>query len=388
LNLFLTIYQSILDSKAIKSQNENLNDIQLIAIKELLKIFLNPSHEKPAFSLIFEHLIRKPVKETNVYNKYAQAYCINKIIQHKPEYYASQLLSMISNLLNECNSIETFGVSTLLIDTLGFLCKNEYVDMKSTWTAMYPKFKNEKRIQVIEAYCDFVSNAAYLNDSEYNLFIEDMLRLLWNLCQFDNSHAEMTNISLASISKFRISQLKCSYFPQLIIEKLKIKYKKTMDDEQNMNKSIDEIFVKIPASCFMDLFDALQPGSYAGYSRLIINLLTHELNTMPKRVFYLNRERLLTSEENIEKNRLLFDCLNQYTYEHSQRTLKFMSDAKDVSYLLYAYDVRVEKNREGKPTRRHKSMFWRNYEQTLVLIITKVSLLFVCRFIFTCDLSG
>jgi hypothetical protein len=37
-----------------------------------------------------------------------------------------------------------------------------------------------------------------------------------------------------------------------------------MAKEQNLNKTIDEVFEKIPATCFFDLFYSLNPNAYNG----------------------------------------------------------------------------------------------------------------------------
>ena len=48
--------------------------------------------------------------------------------------------------MNTMNTSDNMaGLSALLIDTLGFLCESQVIDMKSTWDELMAKFKQEKR---------------------------------------------------------------------------------------------------------------------------------------------------------------------------------------------------------------------------------------------------
>lgn len=97
---------------------------------------------------------------------YMKAYCINKIIKHRPDYYAQELLATISSLLNQCVNKNDQGICALLLDTISYLCESEVVDMMSTWTAILPQFKSEKRPLALNAFCRFMSVAAKLKHLE------------------------------------------------------------------------------------------------------------------------------------------------------------------------------------------------------------------------------
>lgn len=97
---------------------------------------------------------------------YMKAYCINKIIKYRPDYYAQELLATISNLLNQSVHENDQGVSAILLDTISYLCESEVVDMMSTWSALLPQFKSEKRNLALNAFCRFMSVAAKLKHLE------------------------------------------------------------------------------------------------------------------------------------------------------------------------------------------------------------------------------
>ena len=65
--------------------------------------------------------------------------------------YAQELLATISNIINSCGYQEDAGVCAVLIDSMAYLCHSEVVDIESTFEALYPQFKVEKR-QFIEHF--------------------------------------------------------------------------------------------------------------------------------------------------------------------------------------------------------------------------------------------
>lgn len=114
---------------------------------------------------------------------YMQAYCINKIIQYRPDYYAQELLATISNLLNQSVNQNDQGISAILLDTISYLCESEVVDMMSTWSALLSQFKTEKRPLALNAFCRFMSVAAKLkhleSDNEVNFRIKYHIILIF-----------------------------------------------------------------------------------------------------------------------------------------------------------------------------------------------------------------
>lgn len=106
-----------------------------------------------------------------------------------------------------------------------------------------------------------------------------------------------------------------------------------------------------------------------------LKLLESELNSMPKRVLYFNVEKKRDEEEEKENQEKIFYNLKQHLSEQVKGTTKELNSiAKnvDIAYMLFCYDVPVEKGKDGKPTKRHTIMYWRNYEQTLMQILSKV----------------
>ena len=93
---------------------------------------------------------------------YTKAFCIYELIVYRPDYYAQEFLATISNLINYCNQPGDGGVCAVLINALAVLCETEVVDMKSTFNALYPQFKNETRTLTLNSYCRFMATVVHL----------------------------------------------------------------------------------------------------------------------------------------------------------------------------------------------------------------------------------
>ena len=66
---------------------------------------------------------------------------------------------------------------------------------------------------------------------------------------------ETTSSALSALGKFNRTHFKCSYLPKTFQEIIINKNKKLVNLEANKDKSIDEIFLQVPASCYIDIFN-------------------------------------------------------------------------------------------------------------------------------------
>jgi len=146
--------------------------VKSVCMQQLTKLCKN-NFDHMAYPYLAKELVKSESltysSEIRLEMMYTKAHCIFEIISHRPDYYAQKLIATISSLLNTCNEKDDEGVCALLIDTLGFLCDCEVVDLVSTWNALVPLFKKEKRVLTLNAFCRFVSVVAkfeHLNVAE------------------------------------------------------------------------------------------------------------------------------------------------------------------------------------------------------------------------------
>lgn len=99
---------------------------------------------------------------------------------------------------------------------------------------------------------------------------------------------------------------------------------------------------------------------------------------MPKRVFYFNTEKQKTFEEQTEFHEKIFGNFSSYLSEEIKTVIRDLQVSKEVNieFLLFGFDVSIEKDSSGKQTKRQKMIHWRNYEQILTLILSKGKFVF------------
>jgi len=140
-----------------------------------------------------------------------------------------------------------------------------------------------------------------------------------------------------------------------------------------VNKSIDDIFEKIPANCFIDLFYSLKSNSFQGLSQLLQTFLIEEIDSIPRRLISLAQEKELTIDDQERIQKSFYRIVNDYLTNEFELNLTQKNNTKiDGTYLLYCYDSPVELNSYGKPIKRQIPINWKNYEKQFNLLVTKV----------------
>ena len=92
------------------------------------------------------------------------------------------------------------------------------------------------------------------------------------------------------------------------------KYSKLIESDANKEKSVDEIFdQKIPASCYMDLFEMFDfAQDNFGLAKFFESILINELNKMPRRSIAQAAEKVISKTDRIESSYNLVESINGY----------------------------------------------------------------------------
>lgn len=150
-----------------------------------------------------------------------------------------------------------------------------------------------------------------------NEFYVRMVETLWSLV--DNTAA--VNSALVELSKFRKDAFKISYLPSKVLQSFREKCRKLIDAEENKGKSLDEIFPQIQASCYIDLFRHLDETSRHGLGELFKSILAEELDSMPRRIKSLAREKVYSEDEQRAAQKGFYDQLKTYLAEQYNHDL-------------------------------------------------------------------
>ncbi len=347
--------------------------------------------------LVYPHLSKElvsvrtdstPIDSTSLYTK---ALCIQEIITYRPDYYAQELLATISTLINICNQKAHAGISAILVDTMAALCHTEVVDMVSTFSALHPQFKNEKRTLTLQAHCRFMSTLASLEHlctaDQADSFYERVIRILWSMSCNKTNEIEVNSAAFSALSKFKRAHFKCSFLDDNVQEALKERNRKLVSMEANKDKTIDEIFAAgVPASCYLDIFRHLDVRAYSGFKEFLVAGLVDEIDSMPRRV-QSGREKVVTEDEQQTRQNSFYAVLGGFLGEEARQSVERLETegggkAESAGFLLDCSDVGCaggQRSSGGKAMKVNPVTQWESYEKTLRLLLTKVSEHVLCN---------
>lgn len=91
--------------------------------------------------------------------------------------------------------------------------------MNSTWGALLPQYKIEKRVLALNSYCRFMSVASKIPNLTESDVGTKMIETLWGLVRPSEANLDtklIMNSALEELGKFNKSLFKPSYFPGFV----------------------------------------------------------------------------------------------------------------------------------------------------------------------------
>ncbi|XP_028147022.2 focadhesin [Diabrotica virgifera virgifera] len=162
--------------------------------------------------LLVQNVPVKKVWERNV----VKAYILKKICEKKPELYGKDVIAHLSKILNDCDDDNGALPCSLAIEAITVLCRAGVIDIKTTWSTLSPKFKNDMRVQVVKSLCALTQEIPQLSDTDnYKDLFEDVTKTLWYYGELGNS--EISETALLSLTTFGMEHI-CMHLPEKYLE--------------------------------------------------------------------------------------------------------------------------------------------------------------------------
>ena len=133
-------------------------------------------------------------------------------------------------------------------------------------------------------------------------------------------------------------------------------------------------------------------------------ILTNEIDSIPRRAISFAKEKVLTEDEQQLSHRDFYDLIKNFLrkkYEIDLKTFESLNSSSNsnlilsfimyyknynkyliyfiVCYILFCYDPPVDRNLEGKVIKKHIKSYWKNYKETLKLLLIDVNLFLLNR---------
>ncbi|KAJ8977316.1 hypothetical protein NQ317_009334 [Molorchus minor] len=172
--------------------------------------------EPKCYSYLENMLVRYNFPEKKWESYVTKAYTLKELCERKPELYGKEMVAHLSKVLNDYNTDDGSLPCALAIDGITALCRAEVIDAVTTWTALWPKFINDRRVPVIKSLCGLIHEIPTLPYTEsYTTLIEEVVQVLWNYVDFGDP--QISEVALYSLTSFPFERI-CAQMPEKYLD--------------------------------------------------------------------------------------------------------------------------------------------------------------------------
>jgi len=214
----------------------------------------------------------------------AQAVVIRDILRTHASQLGSDLLPVLSNILNQCSSPEGATACCIAIEGIKILCKHSVIDMKTTIKVLSPKCSKDRRPSVLSAYIKLLGLAATfkLSGSEYHSFLSENVKWLWQTASSCN-HVNVVRAAYESLGQYPLEMTQLKMLPSQARLGLKLPSKYCATPCEAARKP-EDVLPYVPSECWGQLL-----SKYADSELLIRNLIKSEVANLPRAVYSLSQ---------------------------------------------------------------------------------------------------
>jgi len=234
-----------------------------------------------------------------------QAAIIRDIVDTHATQYGSDLLPILSNLLNQCGGQEGTTAAKIALEGIYSLCKSKVIDMRSTIKILSPKCGKDRRPLVSIEYIKLLglSPSFRLSGKEYLDFLSDTINWLWkNVMNVDDT--SVIKALYEAIACFPLEASKLRMLPIGAREGLKLPPKYCATPAEAARKP-EDVLPYIPSECWVKLLASVTGETeQSGVEKLICSLTREEVTNLPRAVYSLSQAMQNAGTEPVNYNHL------------------------------------------------------------------------------------
>merc|ERR1719158_1898218 len=233
-----------------------------------------------------------------------QAAVIRDIVSTHATQYGSDLLRILSDLLNQCSGPEGATAARIALEGIYTLCKESVIDMRTTVKVLAPKCGKDQRPMVSVQYMKLLGLAPTfrLSGPEYLNFLSDTINWLWKMAITAENKSVM-QAAYEAIARFPLEATKLRMLPVVAREGLKLppKYCATPADAA---RKPEDVLPYVPSECWAKLLTSAEDNILIGVERLLTNMVKEEVTNLPRAVYSLSQAMQNSGTEPVNYNHL------------------------------------------------------------------------------------
>ncbi|GAB6032412.1 hypothetical protein CHUAL_011049 [Chamberlinius hualienensis] len=261
--------------------------MKAMAIRLLSNLWLKQERIYPVLHKVLVEESDKKSLDSSVTDQVelAKAASILDICKSKPHLYGNDLLTTLSKLVVYDSPYYGTSIAILALESIILLCRENVIDLKTTWKFLYSSFKTDYRPGVRIKFCQLLSLAAEQGLDE--TFVEKSVSLLWEFGL--TSDPTVSAAAFNSLSKFKRSYHKLQHFPKEISDRVEASSKLVTLECKNDSQKNEDFEYYVPGYCFTDLLKTLTLVAAKDYGELLCNLVAQEVREMSRSLLVLSQ---------------------------------------------------------------------------------------------------
>ncbi|XP_075066622.1 focadhesin isoform X2 [Mixophyes fleayi] len=296
----------------------------------------------------------------------AKAATIRDICKQRPYQHGADMLSAITQVLNECTKPDQATPAALVLQGLHHLFQAEVVDIQSTWNALSVKLGCDKRPMVLKVVHELFALVPSLivNTEDYEKFKVEVISILW-------SHTQSKDLIVCasaykSLCEFGSDEHTILHLPEQARPEILLVDECEVVGEEN-EKEVD---LSVPGSSYIKLMTLTPSTVLPAFEEFLSSLVKQEISRVPRGIYHnALRGGTIRSDQGKTVAGVPSFMLKMYE-KNRQPGLKPGLAAG----MLLCYDLPVQTDRDGRPINRFLASRGRSYQQMLTALIHEVNI--------------
>lgn len=278
--------------------------------------------EPRCFQFLHKALEETPPESFFTEFQITRALVIKGIVSSHAAQYGSELLPILSGILNQCHSVEVTLAATLALESIFTLIQEAVIDIRTTIKVLAPKLTRDTRPEVLVRYCRLLGLAPTFRVAgpEYAAFLTDSLTWLWRTADSSATgglaHPAVSAAAYSAIGAFPLEATKLKMLPAAARAGLKLPPKYCATPAEAARRP-EDVLPYVPAECWPRLLmtgaagsseqqaaAASSPQLLEGVKGLLAALVRQELDNLPRSVYHLSQAMQNAGAEPVSYNHL------------------------------------------------------------------------------------
>merc|ERR1719447_2135452 len=226
-------------------------------------------------------LLQAALAQTNVSGpewQVAQALAIKEVVTSHASQHGSDLLPLLSNLINQAEGEEGATAASLALEGIAVLCREGVIDMRTTAKVLAPKCCSDSRPRVLCSYIRLIALVPTFNAAgqDYADFTSSSLFWLWS--QVDSTLSGVSEAAYKAISAFPPESTTLRMIPEQarIGLRLPARYCGTPEEAA---RPVEDVLDYVPGECWPQLLNSPSAAILVG------ELLKKEVLGLPRPLY-------------------------------------------------------------------------------------------------------